>query len=219
MKRLVSSQETYIKELEGKVQDLEEVVEQRNQDVSAISSQDWVKEKQILQDLVQKNQQIFEDLEYKMQRKEQEYQNLLAERSKHAHVEKSVLESENKILKELQNKKMTCEKDRIEFHKTLRNMLLEEIKRIEKEQAIKEEEMEKWRENFEADMGKEQDRLNSQIDNITQERDILQSQLNATLTSFSEKERELNERIAFLNKTKEQLEQKSQEAFRQMNSV
>ena len=30
MKRLVSSQETYIKELEGKVSDLEELVDQKN---------------------------------------------------------------------------------------------------------------------------------------------------------------------------------------------
>ena len=70
---------------------------------------------------------------------------------------------------------MTCEKDRIDFHKTLRNMLLEEIERIEEEQREKEEEMMKWRENFECDMGKEQDRLQSEIDNLTQEREILKS--------------------------------------------
>lgn len=34
-------------------------------------------------------------------------------------------------------------------------MLLEEIERIEKEQKLKEDDMEKWRENFESDMGKE----------------------------------------------------------------
>jgi|JI9StandDraft_1071089.scaffolds.fasta_scaffold441387_1 hypothetical protein len=34
MKRLVSSQEIYIKELEGKIYDLEDEVEQKNQDVS-----------------------------------------------------------------------------------------------------------------------------------------------------------------------------------------
>lgn len=68
---------------------------------------------------------------------------------------------------------MTCEKDRIQFHKTLRNMLLEEIERIESSQRAKEEDMEKWRENFESDMSKEQDRLNSNIDNLTQERNIL----------------------------------------------
>lgn len=50
---------------------------------------------------------------------------------------------------------MTCEKDRIQFHKTLRNMLLEEIERIEKDQKSKEADLEKWRENFEADMSKE----------------------------------------------------------------
>lgn len=64
---------------------------------------------------------------------------------------------------------MTCEKDRIQFHKTLRNMLLEEIERIEKDQQAKEAELEKWRENFESDMSKEQDKLNGTIDNLTQE--------------------------------------------------
>ena len=42
---------------------------------------------------------------------------------------------------------------------------------------MKESEMEKWRENFEQDMSKEQDKLNGTIDNLTQEWDILQSQL------------------------------------------
>lgn len=35
--------------------------------------------------------------------------------------------------------------------------------------------MEKWRENFESDMGKEQDKLNAAIDRLTQERNILKS--------------------------------------------
>jgi hypothetical protein len=47
---------------------------------------------------------------------------------------------------------MTSDKDRVLFHKTLRNMLLEEIERIEEDQKEKEEEMERWRESFEADM-------------------------------------------------------------------
>lgn len=50
---------------------------------------------------------------------------------------------------------MTCEKDWIQFHKTLRNMLLEEIERIEKEHEQKEQSMMRWRENFESDMGKQ----------------------------------------------------------------
>lgn len=48
-------------------------------------------------------------------------------------------------------------------------MLLEEIERIEKDQQAKEAELEKWRENFESDMSKEQDKLNGTIDNLTQE--------------------------------------------------
>lgn len=195
MKRLVSSQETYIKELEGKVTDLEDLIEQKNQDVSTVAAGDWQKEKQILQDLVKKNQSMSEDLEYKMRKKEDEFQELLAQREQMSTVEKTVLESENRVLKELQNQKMTCEKDRIQFHKTLRNMLLEEIERIESSQRAKEEDMEKWRENFESDMSKEQDRLNSNIDNLTQERNILQSQLQASMGSFQKKEKELEQRI------------------------
>jgi len=61
---------------------------------------------------------------------------------------------------------MTCEKDRIEFHKTLWNMLLEEIERIEKEHEQKEQSMQKWRQNFESDMSKQQDKLNGTIDSL-----------------------------------------------------
>ena len=55
----------------------------------------------MLSQLVVKNQQIAEDLEYKMKRKEEEFDQLLKEREKLAHVEKSVLESENRVLKEV----------------------------------------------------------------------------------------------------------------------
>ncbi len=66
MKKLVQSQETYIKELESKLTNLEEVVEQKNQDTTQFGPADWQKEKLILSELVVKNQQIAEDLEYKM---------------------------------------------------------------------------------------------------------------------------------------------------------
>ena len=85
------------------MQDLEEAVEQRNSDTTQIVGADWLKEKQMLSQLVVKNQQIAEDLEYKMKRKEEEFDQLLKEREKLAHVEKSVLESENRVLKEVQN--------------------------------------------------------------------------------------------------------------------
>lgn len=57
----------------------------------------------MLSELVVKNQQIAEDLEYKMKWKEEEFTDLLKEREKQTHVEKSVLESENRVLKEVQN--------------------------------------------------------------------------------------------------------------------
>lgn len=44
-----------------------------------------------------------EDLEYKMRKKEDEFQELLAQREQMSTVEKTVLESENRVLKELQN--------------------------------------------------------------------------------------------------------------------
>lgn len=140
----------------------------------------------MLSELVVKNQQIAEDLEYKMKRKEEEFQELLKEREKSSVIEKSVLESENRVLKEIQNQKMTCEKDRIQFHKTLRNMLLEEIERIEKEHEQKEQSMQKWRQNFESDMGKQQDKLNATIDSLVQEKTILETQLNESIKQFQQ---------------------------------
>ena len=81
---------------------------------------------------------------------------------------------------------MTCEKDRIQFHKTLRNMLLEEIERIEKEHEQKEQSMQKWRQNFESDMGKQQDKLNATIDSLVQEKTILETQLNESIKQFQQ---------------------------------
>jgi hypothetical protein len=46
---------------------------------------------------------MFEDLEYKMKLKDDEFLELLKQREQHSTVEKSVLESENRVLKELQN--------------------------------------------------------------------------------------------------------------------
>ena len=63
-------------------------------------------------------------------------------------------------------------------------MLLEEIERIEKEHEQKEQSMMRWRENFESDMGKQQDKLNATIDSLTQEKTILESQLNESIKQF-----------------------------------
>lgn len=130
MKRLVTSQETYIKELEGKVG---EIQDQANQAALAAENPDWEGEKDMLQNLVKKNQELAEDLEAKLREREQEFNKELNERESTSTVDRQKLESENRVLKEIQDTKLTSEKDRIEFHKTLRNMLLEEIERIEME--------------------------------------------------------------------------------------
>ena len=156
MKRLVSSQETYIKELEEKVQELESApsVEEKQSEKTA---SEWEHEKQQLLTLVKKNQQIARDLELKIRQKEEEIQGHLNQKTEESAVQERYLQSENRILKELQEKKITSEKERQNFHITLRNMLLEEIERIEREQREKEAQMEKWRVNFESDTGKEID--------------------------------------------------------------
>lgn len=131
-------------------------------------------------------------------------------------LEREKLEAENRILKELQDKKLTSEKDRIQFHKTLRNMLLEEIERIEREQDDKEAEMLKWREDFEADMGKEQDRLNARIDDLSAERDRLAETLDSKTAEFEQQAKDLEAQIAFLENEKGRLELSHQETLRQM---
>jgi DNA repair exonuclease SbcCD ATPase subunit len=104
----------------------------------------------------------------------------------------------------------------MQFHKTLRNMLLEEIERIEREQGEKEADMLKWREDFEADMGKEQDRLNARIDELSQERSQLSLTLNQKTAEFEERSRDLEAQIAFLEKEKDRLEVSHAETLRQM---
>lgn len=44
--------------------------------------------------------------------------------------------------------------------------------------------MQKWRQNFESDMGKQQDKLNATIDSLVQEKTILESQLNESIKQF-----------------------------------
>lgn len=73
MKRLVSSQETYIKELEGKVGGLESTLDQKNVESTNMAASDWESEKNLLLDLVKKNQDMSEEIEQKMRRKEAEF--------------------------------------------------------------------------------------------------------------------------------------------------
>ena len=180
---------------------------------------DWEAEKAQLQTLVEKNQQIAEDLETKLRQRELEFEEEMEEREKSTTTKTQYLESENRVLKEIQDKKITSEKDRIQFHKTLRNMLLEEIERIEKEQERKEEEMEQWRMNFESDMGKEQDRLNSAIEDLTHEKNSLERELSRTLNDFGHREQELNSRIEYLTLQKSNLEAKQKETQREMSQL
>jgi hypothetical protein len=63
MKRLVSSQETYIKELEGKVGGLESTLDQKNVESTNMAASDWESEKNLLLDLVKKNQDMSEEIE------------------------------------------------------------------------------------------------------------------------------------------------------------
>lgn len=73
MKRLVSSQETYIKELEGKNQELSQNLAQKATEATSEQVAEWAREKQMLQALVEKNQEMAEDLEAAMRNKEAEF--------------------------------------------------------------------------------------------------------------------------------------------------
>ncbi len=99
MKKLVGSQETYIKELEGKIFEIEQ-----NASAQPVSKtqHDWEEEKETLLDLVKKNQSMTEELESKMRLKEQEFKEMMGERERGMNTEKQYLESENKVMKQLQ---------------------------------------------------------------------------------------------------------------------
>ena len=69
---------------------------------------------------------------------------------------------------------MTSEKDRVNFHKTLRNLLLEEIERIEKEQTDKESNMAQWREHFMRETQQEMQDMNNNIVQLQEQNAELQ---------------------------------------------
>ena len=112
-----------------------------------------------------------------LKEKEKQMREEFEEKEREFSAKQKYWESENRVLKELKTeineKYLTNDKDKQKFHKTLRNMLLEEIERIESQQAEKEKEMEKWRENFEADMGGASDELGAQIDELKEEKERL----------------------------------------------
>ena len=129
------------------------------------------------------------------------------------------LESENRVLKELQESKMTCEEDRVNFNKTVRNLLLEEIERIEREQVEKENNLAQWREHVMNEMQQEREEFMTTISDLENTNRDLQSQLDSQQKSASDKERQLNSRIEYLTRHKEALEQKVDETTKQINSL
>ena len=113
----------------------------------------------MLADLVQKNQVLIQELQDKIRETQLDCEEKLNQSETNHKVQLEYLESENRVLKELQDKKMTSEKDRVNFHKTLRNLLLEEIERIEKHMAEKEQNLAQWREHVLSEMAQEKNQM------------------------------------------------------------
>ena len=159
LKKLVNSQEIYIQELESKRLEMdseikfwknrqpEQVEVQEGANQSFRPDQTSGQDSSILADLVQKNQVLIQELQDKIKETEEEYEERLNQSEADFRTKVECLESENRVLKQVQEEKFTCEKDRINFHKTLRNNLLEEIERIEREQIEKEQNLAQWRQH------------------------------------------------------------------------
>lgn len=173
----------------------------------------------MLLELVQKNQIIIQDLEEKLRQKENEASSKIKEKESDFKTKVEYLESENRVLKELQDVKMTSEKDRVNFHKTLRNMLLEEIERIEREQIEKENNLAQWREHVMIEMQQERDELNQKLNNLEKAKNQLIANLAQVQNESNEKERILNSRIEYLTRNKESLESKVDETTKQINAL
>ena len=161
--------------------------------------------------LLEKNQVIIEDLEQKLREKESECSTVVIQHESEFKTKLEYLESENRVLKELQDAKMTSEKDRKNFHKTLRNLLLEEIERIEKEQTDKENNLATWREHFTIEMQQERDELAKRLHDAETARHELEEELQSQQAATEQNEAALNSRIEHLTRTKESLEQKIEE--------
>lgn len=129
------------------------------------------------------------------------------------------LESENRVLKELQEKKMTSEKDRVNFHKTLRNLLLEEIERIEREHSEKEQNLGQWREHVMREMQQERQEMGQKIADLVQQNQELLQQMQSQNAESKNKEDQLLARVDYLTNHKLALEQKVDETTKQINSL
>jgi hypothetical protein len=169
--------------------------------------------------LLEKNQVIIEDLELKLREKDQECTSKVEDHESEFKTKLEYLESENRVLKELQDSKMTSEKDRVYFHKTLRNLLLEEIERIEREQTEKENNLSKWSEHMKIEMQQERDEFNLRLSQLESSKSDLEQILASSQAQSSQNERALNDRIEHLTRHKDSLEQKCDETTKQINSL
>ena len=173
----------------------------------------------MLADLVQKNQTIIQELQTKVKETESEYEDKLNETQTNFKVQLEYLESENRVLKELQDKKMTSEKDRANFHKTLRNLLLEEIQRIEKEQAEKDHNMAEWRDHLLEEVKKEKEDMMERQQELEETNKEFQNQQSESNQNSSQSSSELQARVDYLTNNKKSLEQKVDELTKQINSL
>ncbi|CAI2366577.1 unnamed protein product [Moneuplotes crassus] len=231
LKKLVSSQEVYIQELEGKKGELEGEIhfwrnnksqesatqERSHQDKVAQSSGD--QDSSILVDLVEKNQIMIQHLQDQLKEKEEDYENRLNQSEIHHRTELEVLESENRILKKAQEQKFTCEKDRVNFHSTLRNNLLEEIERIEKDQEEKEKNLSQWRSNMMTEFQEEREDAENRIQNLSQQIQELSAQLADKEKEHASMQSEFEARVDYLTSQKRALEQKVEERSRQIGTL
>ena len=170
-------------------------------------------------ELVQKNQLIVEDLEQKLRDRKEEYDTKVQKQESESSAIIHKLELEVKTLKKVQDTKLTSEKDRAEFHKTLRNLLLEEIERIEAEQAQKENNLAQWKDHVMIEMQQEREGLKDQLNEIQNAKNELEQQLYLQKETTKQQESNLNSRINFLSKQKEALEKKVEETTKQVNSL
>jgi hypothetical protein len=173
----------------------------------------------MLADLVQKNQVIIQELQDKIRETQLDCEEKLNQSETNYKVQLEYLESENRVLKELQDKKMTSEKDRVNFHKTLRNLLLEEIERIEKHMAEKEQNLAQWREHVIFEMQQEKNQMTEKYQQLEESNNELKRKLKVQEDAASQNRDELKARIDYLTNHKLALEQKVDETTKQINSL
>ena len=223
MKKLVQSQETYIKELEAKLSENDINPNEQTGEAHVEQNEEQVKANIIDFVVVKKNQVQAEEEAEKLKLRETELREEFEEKELEFAKKQKYLESENRVLMglktEIKDKNLTTDKDRAKFHKTLRNMLLEEIDRIEGEQAQRVKEMEQWRENFEADAGGEQEELQNRINELESEKSKLGESLRQLEEESQKKEAELEERISYLNQSKSKLTQQTKEVTREYQQL